>query len=83
MPRNPEGRGVLYVNKPEEGKALHPNAPGYKGRITIGGKEYTLSAWVETAGADAQNPGMKYFSIKADPVGYQQRLPTPDGEEPF
>ena len=58
MSENKNG-GVLFKND----KKATDQHPDYTGNITIDGKEYYLSAWVnESAGT-----GQKYFALKTKP----------------
>jgi len=51
--------GVLFKND----KKLTDQHPDYTGNITIEGKEYYLSAWVN----ESARTGQKYFAIKPTP----------------
>ena len=51
--------GVLFKND----KKATEQHPDYTGNITIEGKEYYLSAWVN----ESARTGQKYFAIKATP----------------
>jgi hypothetical protein len=68
--RHNEGKGVLFTNKDEH---PHPKAPGYRGRCTLAGVEYQISAWVQTAGENAQNPGEKYLQLKFEEKQYENQ----------
>ena len=51
--------GVLFRND----KKITEQHPDYTGNITIEGKEYYLSAWVN----ESARTGQKYFALKATP----------------
>lgn len=77
---NREGRGNLFRSND---KNPHPMAPGHRGGCKIGGVEYHISAWVETA-----KSGMKYMSLKFDrkedqPHDDQDAADQPDHQGPL
>jgi hypothetical protein len=49
-----ENSGVLFKND----KATNEKAPGYTGKINVGGKEFRLAAWVK------EGKNGKFFSLK-------------------
>ena len=51
--------GALFKNK----KARDSRDPGYQGNVTIGGKDYWISAWLN----EAKATGEKYFSLRVKP----------------
>ena len=59
MENNKNNSGALFRNDNRETEK-HPE---YTGNITIEGKEYYLSAWVN----ESARTGQKYFAIKATP----------------
>ena len=58
MSENKNG-GVLFRND----KKITEQHPDYTGNITIDGKEYYLSAWVN----ESARTGQKYFALKTTP----------------
>ena len=58
MAENKNG-GVLFKND----KKATDQHPDYTGNITIDGKEYYLSAWVN----ESARTGQKYFALKTTP----------------
>ena len=46
-------RGALFKNKSDNEKA-----PAYKGKVNVAGKDYELSAWIQTSKA-----GTTYMSL--------------------
>jgi hypothetical protein len=67
--------GALFANKDKQTDA-HPNA---KGDAVIGGIEYWVSAWTNTA----QGSGERYQKLKFTPKDKQtQAAPQPE-PEPF
>ena len=56
---NNKNSGALFRND----KKLTDQHPDYTGNITIEGKEYYLSAWVN----ESARTGQKYFALKATP----------------
>jgi hypothetical protein len=61
--------GILRANKRRD-KDTHPT---HQGSINIDGKEYWLSAWVNTGKAGSKLDGERYFSIKAKPKDEPQK----------
>ena len=59
MENNKNNSGALFRND----KKATEQHPDYTGNITIEGKEYYLSAWVN----ESARTGQKYFAIKATP----------------
>ena len=59
MSENKNNSGALFRND----KKATDQHPDYTGNITIEGKEFYLSAWVN----ESARTGQKYFSIKATP----------------
>ena len=59
MSENKNNSGALFRNDKRETEK-HPD---YTGNITIEGKEFYLSAWVN----ESARTGQKYFAIKATP----------------
>ena len=57
MENNKNNSGVLFRND----KKLTGQHPDYTGNITIEGKEFYLSAWVN----ESARTGQKYFALKA------------------
>ena len=71
-------KGALFKNDRKE-KDTHPD---YKGSINIDGKDYWLSAWVNTA----KNSGAKYFGLSVQPKedqGTQSNQFEPPEDLPF
>ena len=56
---NKDNAGALFKNK----KKLTDQHPDYTGSVTIEGKDFMLSAWVNTG----QQSGEKYFALKLTP----------------
>jgi uncharacterized protein (DUF736 family) len=50
-----DNSGVLYKNDRKE----QDNHPDYRGAVTVGGKEFWLSAWIRTSKKD----GKKFMSL--------------------
>ena len=61
--------GALFRND----KKATEQHPDYTGNITIEGKEYYLSAWVN----ESARTGQKYFAIKATPKAATAPAATP------
>ena len=59
MSENNKNGGVLFKND----KKATEQHPDYTGNITIDGKEYYLSAWVN----ESARTGQKYFALKTKP----------------
>ena len=59
MSENKNNSGALFRND----KKATEQHPDYTGNITIEGKEFYLSAWVN----ESARTGQKYFAIKATP----------------
>ena len=59
MSENNKNGGVLFKND----KKATDQHPDYTGNITIDGKEYYLSAWVN----ESARTGQKYFALKTTP----------------
>ena len=53
-----DGQGSLFKNDKKDTE----QQPDYRGSITIGGREYWLSAWIKSSKA-----GQKYMSLSAQP----------------
>lgn len=66
---NKDNSGALFKNK----KKATDQHPDYTGNINIDGKEYYLSAWVNTG----QQSGEKYFALKLTPKAATIPEPTP------
>lgn len=61
--------GILTANtRQRDGK----QDPTHQGSINIDGKEYWLSAWVNTGKEGGKLAGQRYFSIKARPKDQPQ-----------
>ena len=62
--------GILTANtRQRDGK----QDPTHQGSINIDGKEYWLSAWVNTGKEGGKLAGQRYFSIKARPKDQPQK----------
>ena len=59
MENNKNNSGALFRND----KKATEQHPDYTGNITIDGKEYYLSAWVN----ESARTGQKYFALKTTP----------------
>ena len=77
MPYDNNNSGTLGKNKRKE-KDTHPD---YSGKAVIDGKGYWISAWLKTAGPNAQIPGEKFFSLAFKPRDPQPQ-PTPASTPP-
>lgn len=55
--------GILTANE----RRRDDRDPSHQGSINIDGKEYWLSAWVNTGKEGGKLAGKRYFSIKARP----------------
>ena len=66
---NKDNAGALFKNK----KKLTDQHPDYTGSVTIEGKDFMLSAWVNTG----QQSGEKYFALKLTPKAATIPEPTP------
>lgn len=66
---NKDNAGALFKNK----KKLTDAHPDYTGSVTVEGKDYMLSAWVNTG----QQSGEKYFALKLTPKAATIPIPEP------
>ena len=64
-----DGQGSLFKNDKKDTEQ-HPD---YRGSITIGRREYWLSAWIKSSKA-----GQKYMSLSAQP---KDKQPAPSSGE--
>lgn len=67
--------GILTANK----NRRNDKDPSHQGSINIDGKEYWLSAWVNTGKDGGKLAGKRYFSIKAKPKLQSDRSSPPTG----
>ena len=63
-----DGSGVLFKNDRKEGDTDRD----YQGSIKIGGREYWLSAWINTS-----KGGKKYMALSAKPKDAQAQRQAP------
>jgi len=83
MSENNKNGGVLFKND----KKATDQHPDYTGNITIDGKEYYLSAWVN----ESARTGQKYFALKTKlkeattpaPAPQTSTVPDPVDDLPF
>lgn len=74
-------RGVLFKND----KKAEDRDPDYRGNINIGGQEFWLDAWINTAKTD----GRKFVSLRAKPkmarehAGGSQNPPAQKANQDF
>jgi hypothetical protein len=61
--------GILRANKNRQ-KDTHPT---HQGSINVDGKEYWISAWVNTGKEGGKLAGEKYFSMKLKPKDEPQK----------
>jgi hypothetical protein len=61
--------GILRANKNRQ-KDTHPT---HQGSINVDGKEYWVSAWVNTGKEGSKLSGEKYFSMKLKPKDEPQK----------
>lgn len=59
QPQQHNQRGVLFRND----KKQREEQPDYRGNATVDGREYWLSAWINTSSKD----GSKYMSVSFQP----------------
>lgn len=64
--------GILSRNK----RQRNDRDPTHQGSINVEGKEYWISAWVNTGREGTKLAGEKYFSLKLNP----KEAPTHTGE---
>lgn len=62
-------RGVLFKND----KKAEDRDPDYRGNINIGGQEFWLDAWINTAKKD----GRKFMSLRAKPKMAREHAGAP------
>jgi len=55
-----DGEGSLFRNERRE----TDEQPTHKGSCKLDGVEYWISGWVNTAGPNAKNPGLKFFGLR-------------------
>lgn len=67
--------GILATND----RKRDDKDPSHTGSINIDGKEYWLSAWVNTGREGSKLAGKRYFSIKAKPKLQSDRASPPTG----
>lgn len=67
--------GILTANESRR----NDKDPTHQGSINIDGKEYWLSAWVNTGKEGGKLAGKRYFSIKAKPKLQSDRASPPTG----
>jgi hypothetical protein len=67
--------GILTANE----RKRDEKDPSHQGSINIDGKEYWLSAWVNTGKEGGKLAGKRYFSIKAKPKLQSDRSSPPTG----
>jgi len=65
MEEKRDNSGVLFKNDKKE----KPNHPDYKGNITVGGKDFWLSAWIK----DGKNG--KFMSLAMNPKEPREDAP--------
>lgn len=67
--------GILTANE----NRRNDKDPSHQGSINIDGKEYWLSAWVNTGKEGGKLAGKRFFSIKVKPKLQSDRGSTPTG----
>ena len=73
--------GALFKNE----RRQHDRQPTHQGNLMVecphckAVQEYWLSAWTKTAGPQARNPGMRFFSIAINPKDEQQQQSSSGG----
>lgn len=67
--------GILTANE----RKRDDKDPSHQGSINIDGKEYWLSAWVNTGREGSKLAGKRYFSIKVKPKLQSDRASPPTG----
>lgn len=67
--------GILKANETRR----NDKDPSHQGSINIDGKEYWLSAWVNTGKPGGKLAGKKFFSIKVKPKLQSDRASPPTG----
>jgi hypothetical protein len=67
-----DGTGNLFKND----KGDNPKRPDYRGSITVEGRQWDLSAWLQ------EGPKGKYMSIKAQPPRERNAAPAPQAAPP-
>ena len=69
-----ELRGALFRND----KGDNPSRPDYRGRCTIGGREYRISSWLRTAQATgATYMSLAFTAVEQAPPGTQAQPTAP------
>jgi len=66
-----DNSGSLFRND----RATSDRHPTHKGKATIGGVDYWVSAWVKEAGQNSKNPGARFFSLAFEPKEQQGDIP--------
>jgi hypothetical protein len=66
-----DGTGSLFKND----KGDNPKRPDYRGSITIEGRQWELSAWIQ------EGQKGKYMSIKAQPPRERAEKPAPPNRD--
>jgi hypothetical protein len=85
MEEKRDNSGVLFKNDKKE----EPKHPDYKGNITVGGKDYWLSAWIKEGKSGkfmslAMNPKEPLQEKKTIPYGHGKTKEEIDQEDvPF
>lgn len=79
MPFDKTNTGTLSKND-----RMRPDSrdPEYTGSLNVDGVEYWVSAWVKTAGPNAQKPGAKFFSLALNPKDKPKAKPAPKAAAP-
>lgn len=70
MEEKRDNSGVLFKNDKKE----EPKHPDYKGNITVGGKDYWLSAWIKDGKSG------KFMSLAMNPKEPREEAPQPKGK---
>lgn len=75
MPFDNRNSGILTANEHRR----NDKDPTHQGSINIDGREYWLSAWVNTGKEGGKLAGKRYFSLKVKPKLQSDRASPPTG----